>query len=107
MLRCCHLCVSRKVFLKHQVNWNTVCGAIQDLPWRNIWVAGNPFQVLNKHLSLLVGHYIQTMVIRVRNKLSLGLMTNEVVLLASSKKLFIDGPVIAIGLTVKSLSAVK
>ena len=29
-------CVSRKVILKHQVNWNTVCGAIQELPWRNI-----------------------------------------------------------------------
>ena len=27
-----NLCVSRKVFLKHQVNWNAVCGAIQDLP---------------------------------------------------------------------------
>ena len=26
------LCVSMKVFLKHQVNWNTVCGAMQDLP---------------------------------------------------------------------------
>ena len=26
------LCISRKVFLKHQVNWNTVCGSIQDLP---------------------------------------------------------------------------
>ena len=22
------LCVRRKVFLKHEVNWNTVCGAI-------------------------------------------------------------------------------
>ena len=31
-----NLCVSQKVFLKHQVNWNTVCGAIRDLPWRNI-----------------------------------------------------------------------
>ena len=31
-----NLCVSRKVFLKHQVNWNTVCGAMQDLPWCNI-----------------------------------------------------------------------
>ena len=31
-----NLCVSRKVFLRHKVNWNTVCGAIQDLPWRNI-----------------------------------------------------------------------
>ena len=26
-----NLCVSRQVFLKHQVNWNTVCGAIRDL----------------------------------------------------------------------------
>ena len=25
-----NLCVIRKVFLKHQVNWNTVCGAMQD-----------------------------------------------------------------------------
>ena len=24
-----NLCVSSKVFLKHQVNWNKVCGAIQ------------------------------------------------------------------------------
>ena len=32
-----NLCVSRKVFLIHQVNWNTVCGAIRELPWRNIW----------------------------------------------------------------------
>ena len=31
-----NLCVSRKVFLKHQVNWNTVCGTTQDLPWSNI-----------------------------------------------------------------------
>ena len=31
-----NLCVSRKIFLKHQVNWYTVCGAIQELPWRNI-----------------------------------------------------------------------
>ena len=37
-----NLCVSRKVFLKHQVNWNTVCGAIQELPWRNIWLSDNP-----------------------------------------------------------------
>ena len=31
-----NLCVSRKVSLKHQDNWNTVCCAIEDLPWRNI-----------------------------------------------------------------------
>ena len=50
-----NLCVSRKVFLKHQVNWNTVCGEIQDLPWRNIWLADSANEVLNEHLSLLVG----------------------------------------------------
>ena len=32
------LCISRKVFLKHQVNHNTVCGAMWDLPWHNIWL---------------------------------------------------------------------
>ena len=44
-----------KVFLKHQVNWNTVCGAKQDLNWRNIWLADDPVDGLNKHLSLQVG----------------------------------------------------
>ena len=58
----------KKVFLKHQVNWNTVCGAIQDLPWRYIWHADNPVEVLNEHLSVLVGRYVPTEVIRVRNK---------------------------------------
>ena len=41
-----NLCVSRKVFLKHQVNWNTVCGTMQDL----------------------VGRFVPTEIIRVRNK---------------------------------------
>ena len=31
-----NLCVSTNVFLEHEVNWNTACGAMQDLPWRNI-----------------------------------------------------------------------
>ena len=39
-----NLCVSRKIFLKHQANWNTVCGAVQDLPWRNIWSTDNPLR---------------------------------------------------------------
>ena len=62
-----NLCVSRKVFLKHQVNRNTVCGAIRELPWRNIWLSHNPVEVLNEHLSLLVGRYVPTMVIRTNN----------------------------------------
>ena len=63
-----NLCVSRKVFRKHQVNWNAVCGAIRELPWRNIWLSDNPVVVLNEHLSLLVGRYVPTKVIRVRKK---------------------------------------
>ena len=55
-----NLCASRKIFLKHQVNWNTVCGAMQDLPWRNIWSADNPVEVLNEHLLLLVGCFVPT-----------------------------------------------
>ena len=60
-----NLCVSKKVFLKHQVNWNTVCGAIRELPWHNIWLSDNPDEVLNEHLSLLVGRYVPTKVIHV------------------------------------------
>ena len=63
-----NLCVSRKVFLKHQVNWNTVCDAIRELPWDNIWLSDNPVEVLNEHLSLLVRRYVPTKVICVRNK---------------------------------------
>ena len=45
---------------------NAVWGAMQDLPWRNIW-SPDPFEVLNEHLSLLVGRYVSK-VIRVSNK---------------------------------------
>ena len=61
------LYVSRKVFLKHQVNCNTVCGAIRELPWRNIWLSDNPFEVSKEHLFQLVGRYVPTKVIHVRN----------------------------------------
>ena len=63
-----NLCVSRSGFFKHQVNWNTVCGAMQDLPWHNIWCADNPVEVFNEYLLLLVGRFVPTRVIRVRNK---------------------------------------
>ena len=62
------LCVGRKVFLKHQVNWNAVCGAMKDLPWCNIWSADNPVEVLIEHLLLLVGRFVPTKVIHVHNK---------------------------------------
>ena len=78
-----NLCLSRKVFLKHQVNWNTVRGAIRELGWCN-WV-GVTFGFLtilqSEHLSLLDGRYVPTKVIRVRNKDKLGLMINAGMLL--------------------------
>ena len=55
--------MSRKVFLKHQVNWNTVCGAIREQQ-----DSDNPVAVLNEHLSLLVGCYVPTKVIHVCHK---------------------------------------
>ena len=43
-------------------------GALRELPWSNIWLSDNPVEVFNEHLSLLVGRYVPTNVIRVRNK---------------------------------------
>ena len=59
-----NFCVSRKNFLKHQVNGNTICGAIQDLSRRNIWLADNPVDGVSEHLQQLVGRYAPTKVIR-------------------------------------------
>ena len=55
-----NLCFCMKVFLKHQVNWNTVGGARQDLPSCNIRSADNHVEVLNEHFFLLVGRFIST-----------------------------------------------
>ena len=41
---------------------------MRELPWRNILLSDNPFEVLKEHLSLLVGLYVPTKVIHVRNK---------------------------------------
>ena len=88
-----NLCISSIIFLKHQVSWNTECGAIWDLPWRNNWLADNPVEVLNEHLSLLVGHY--------------GWMINAGLLLASNRRLIFGGHEIALAITGKSSSASK
>ena len=58
----------RNVWCVIQVNWNTVCGAMRYLPWHNIWSSDNPVEVLDEHLSLLVGRYVPTKIISVRNK---------------------------------------
>ena len=41
---------------------------MRDLPWRSIWCAINPVEVMNQHLSLLVERFVPTKVIRMRNK---------------------------------------
>ena len=102
-----NLCVSRKVFLKYQVNCNTVCGAIQDLPWRNNLLSDNPVEALNEHLSLLVGRMFQPRSSVCVTRISLGLMINAGLLLASSRRLIFGELVIVLGLTWKSLFTVK
>ena len=46
-----NLCVSRRVLLKHQVNWTAVCDAIGELSWRSIWSADKPVERLNVSAS--------------------------------------------------------
>ena len=70
-------------------------------------LSDNPVEVLSEHLSLLVGRYVPTKMIRVRNKDSLGSMINADVLSTSSRRLIFSGPVISLGLIGKSLFAVK
>ena len=71
-----NVCVSRKVFPKHQVNWNTVCGAIRELPWRNIWLSDNPVEVLNEHLSLRLDVMYQPRSSVCVTRINLGLTIN-------------------------------
>ena len=70
------LCVGKKIFLKHQVNCNSVCGAIQDLSFHNICPADNPVKVLNEPLLLLVGRSFQPRSSVCATSTSLALMIN-------------------------------
>ena len=96
-----------KVFLKHQVNWNTVYGAIRELPWRNIWLSDNPVEVFNEPLSLVAGRHVPTKVIHVRNKDKPWVDDQCRHAFSLKQVLIFGGPVIALWLTGKSLSAVK
>ena len=72
-----NLCVSRKVFLKHQVNWNTVCGPMQDLIWCIIWSVHNPVEVLNEHCCCWSDVLFQPRSSVCATRISLGLIINE------------------------------
>ena len=60
-----------------------------------------------EHLLLQIRRFVQTKVILAQQRISLGLMINKGMLLAFSRKLFFGVPLIALGLTGMSLSAVK
>ena len=61
----------------------------------NIWLSDNLVEVLNEHLSLLVGRFVPTKVIHVCiTRINLGLMINAGMLLASSRRLIYGGPII-------------
>ena len=102
-----NLCVSMKVSLKHQFNWNTVSCAMQDLPWHNIWSADNPVEVLNEHLLPLVEHFVPTQIIRVCNKDNPWFDDQCRHAFGLKQKAHLGGLVIALGLTGKSLFTVK
>jgi len=62
-----NLCISRRVFMKHQVNWDAVRSAVQGFPWHLIYRSDEPVEQLNVHLSEVVERYVPTRVIRLRN----------------------------------------
>ena len=77
--------------------------------WCNIWLAENHVEVLNERRSLLVGGYVPTKVICVRNKDKPWFddQCRHAFGLKQEANLSEGGPVITLGLTVKSLFAVK
>ena len=56
------------------------------------------YNIIIKHISLLVGRYVPTKAV-CETRISLGLMINAGMLLASSRRPIFGGPVIALGLT--------
>ena len=102
-----NLRVSRKVFLKHQVNSNTVCGAIRNC----LGITYGFLTILLRFRTKIFPSWLDVMYQPrssvCETRISLGLMINAGMLLASNRKLIFGGPVIAHELTGKSLSTVK
>ena len=80
---------------------------MQDLPWGIIWFADNRVEVLTEYLLLRVGVLLQQRSSACATWINSGFMINAGMQLASSCRLIFGGPVIALGLTGKSMSAVK
>ena len=77
-------CVSIKIFLTDQVNWNTCCGAINDLNWNNIYHDDNTVDVLdicNCWMDVMYQHRPSVCATRI----NLSMMINAGVLLASKQ----------------------
>ena len=62
-----YLCSRRVVLLKNRVNWDVIGGAVRSFPWRVIYTADDPVDILNQHLSEVIERYVPSKIIRVRN----------------------------------------
>ena len=80
---------------------------MQDLSWHNIWSADNPVEALNEHSLLLVGRFVPTKVIRVCNKDKPWTDDQCRHAFGLKHEAHLRWALIAIGLTWKSLLAVK
>ena len=88
------------------MNWNSVCGATQELPWRNIWSADNPVNVF-KLLVSAVWTLCPTTVVGMSNKDNPWFDDQCRREFGLQHRLIYGGPVIAPWLTGKSMSAGK
>ena len=76
------------------------------MPWHNICLVDNPDEVLSEHLSLLVEGYVRTKVIHVRNKDKPWFDDQCRTAFGLKQRLILGVPVIALGLSGKSLFTV-
>ena len=60
-----NICISRCVFMKHQINWDAVRTAVQRLPRYHICRSDEPVEQLHLHLSKLVKRYVPARVVRI------------------------------------------
>ena len=94
------LCGRKKGFLKYWVNFYTLYGAIQDPPWRAnlfLWQSSWGSEQTSVPTCRTLGSNQRSSVCATR--MSLGLIINAGVLLASCRRIVFGGPVIALRLT--------